>query len=214
MSQDFELDVPDSLENESPYLNVPGIFHLVVNDVMVGTGPKGAAIDGFTVAIEVRDGTVRDKNGCTEVSKMINLSFFRPGLNDKDGGQFARLRMSRFFLAVNAIDPMQAGKPAKVDMERIKGQNFVARFEHNTNDGKTFLRVAGADTWHIDDPHAKSCPKEQASLKLIPAELRHTEDWFEKYVYKKEQKKQSSASPSASQATAPAREAVTSADDL
>ncbi len=184
MSNAMEFDVPDDFGDDGQFLRTPGIYHLAVQDVTVGAGPSGKAIDGFTVALEVLDGTVRSESGCTEIGNTINVTYFNPKLTEKDGGLFTRKKQSKFLVAVNALDPTLKGKKVSIDLEKVRGQQLIASLEvddYNSQEGKKYLQVSGAglDAWHVDDPRAAGIPKSPAALKLIPATLRHDAKWFE-----------------------------------
>lgn len=179
----FEYECPDDFGGDSKFLDQPGIYHLVVNEVLEGTGPSGKVIDGFCLTLEVLEGTVRNPSGCTELGKTINLTYFNPKLTEKDGGKFTRKKQGKALIAVNQLDPNRKGQKVSINLPAAKGQQLVARFEfddYNSSSDKKYLNVAGAglDIWHVDDPHAKSCPKNEKALGLIPKTLRRDEAWF------------------------------------
>lgn len=183
MSNGFDVDVADDFEGESNFLSKPGTYHLVVEDVKVGIGPKGNAIEGATFSMAVIAGTVD-----SEKKKTFNHVIFFPRATHKDGGKFAGKVLSKFLLAVNQVNPADRGKKISVDPERIAGQQIVAAFvQGKENDqGKSYLEIysAGLAVYHVDDPHVTGIPKDAAALTLIPKELRHDAKWFDQ-VYAK-----------------------------
>jgi hypothetical protein len=179
-----DFDVPDDFGDDGQFLKEKGIYHCSVQDVMIGTGPSGKAIDGFSIQLGVLDGTVRNEQGCTQVGRTISVTLFNPKLTEKDGGKFSRKKQSKLLIAVNALDPSKKGQKVQIDLNKIRDQQLVVSFEvddYNSKDGKTYLQVAnaGMDVWHVDDPHAKDIPKNLAALKLIPVGLRHDAKWFD-----------------------------------
>ena len=178
----IDFDTPEEFDDGGQFLREPGTYHLAVQDVQVGTGPKGNAIDGFTVLMEVLAGTVP-----SEVKKSINVTFFNPKLTAKDGGTFQRKQQSKFLIAVNLLNPASKGQRVSIDLQNAIGKQVVAAFEIDDyqQGDKKYLRLAnaGMDCWHIDDPHAAGIPKNEAAIKL-PGVIRHDAKWFDA-IYKK-----------------------------
>lgn len=183
MSTGFEVEVPDSLESESNFLSQPGTYLFAIEDVKVGVGPKGNAMEGATIALVVLSGTV-----ASEVKKTFNHMAGFPKATDKDGGKFRSKVLSRFLLAANQLNPSQKGQKIKVDENNLRGQMIVASLEmgDKKDNGKQYLEIGngGMDVWHIDDPHVATIPKDAGALKLIPPALRHEKAWFDQ-VYAK-----------------------------
>ena len=204
----IDFDTPEDFDDGGQFLREPGTYHLAVQDVQVGTGPKGNAIDGFTVSMEVLAGTVP-----SEVKKSINVTFFNPKLTAKDGGTFQRKQQSKFLIAVNLLDPVNKGKRVSIDLQKAIGQQVVAAFEiDDFQQDKKYLRLAnaGMDCWHVDDPHATSIPKNEAAMKLIPKELRHDAKWFEA-IYKKPTAAPTASGNGGRKATAASQQPATAA---
>lgn len=199
MSDDFEFDAPEEVSGGGNFLAVPGTYHFQVNNVRNGQGPKGNSIAGFTAEMTVLAGTDESQKDHT-----INLTFFNGNLNHKDQGEFARKKQAAFFIAANAMDPNTLGqKGMKVDLSKAVGAQVIATLELDDQasaEGKTFLRLAYANIYHVDDPRAKAFPRMQAAIDLIPQQLRRPESFFEKLLTSK---------PKAAAATAAAAPGLT-----
>jgi len=198
MSTEFEVEVADDFESESSFLSKPGTYHLVIEDVKVGVGPKGNAIEGATFSLSVYAGTVE-----SEKKKTYNHVIFFPKATHKDGGKFATKVLSKFLLAANQVNPSDKGKRIAIDPEKLVAQQIVMSFVHGKpgDDGKSYLEVdnGGLAVYHIDDPHVAGIPKDTAAIGLLPKELRHDKAWFDQ-VYAKQ--KPAPVSPTAQAAAA------------
>lgn len=200
MSTGFEVEVPDDFESESNFLSQPGTYHCVIEDVKIGVGPKGNAYEGATVTLSVLDGTVPTEKKKTK-AHMVGF----PKATDRDGGKFRTKVLAKFLLAANQVDPSQKGKKISVDENLLVGQQVVASFEmsEKNDQGKQYLEIGngGMNVYHVDDPHTEGIPKDKGALSLIPKELRHPKEWFDK-VYAKKAPVASSASPAGQQSAA------------
>jgi hypothetical protein len=180
----FEVEVSDDFEGESSFLTKPGTYHVIIEDVKVGVGPRGNAFEGATVQLSVLAGTVE-----SEVKKTFNHMIGFPKATDKDGGKFRTKVLSKFLLAANQVTPADKGKKIAVDPERLIGQQLVVTIDHGkkNDDGKSFLEIdnGGLAVYHVDDPNVAAFPKDQAALKVIPAGLRHDKAWFDQVYAKK-----------------------------
>lgn len=180
----FEMEVPEDLGNSGGnFLRKPGTYHCTVTQVYEGLAPKSKSgeqkiIDGFSVVLDVLEGTVK-----TELGKVANVTFFNGKLTSKDQGRFARLKQSSFLVATNVIQPSQRGQKVQVDLEKAVNQQLIVTFEEDpesTNDaGEHYLRIAGASTYHVDDPRCAGIPKHAGSIALIPKQFRHDANWFD-----------------------------------
>jgi len=168
----MEFELTEDAVGESNFVDQPGTYHFQIMDVKESQGPKGNLIDGFTFTLSVLAGTVK-----SEVGKTFNLTMFKPKLTEKDGGKFSRLKQTALLVACNLVDPTALGKRVSIELRTAIGHQFVARLERDEQNTK-YVRVSGADTWHVDDPRAANVPKDDAALKLIPAGVRHPAEWF------------------------------------
>lgn len=158
-------------------LSEPGTYHFLITEMKQGEGPSGKAIDGFTVGLMVLDGTVKDQK-----DKTFNLCLFSPNLSHSDKGQeWARKKQTAFAIASGLIDPNNLGGRVQVELEHAVSRQVVATLskdDKESDNGKTYLSLHFANIYHVDDPRAKSFPKDPESLSVIPADLRKGEDYF------------------------------------
>lgn len=195
---EYEMDVADSFESSSSFLDVEGKFHVIIEEPKVGVGPKGNAYEGVTLHMSVLEGP--------EAKKTFNHCVGFPQETDKDGGVFRRSVMSRLLLVTNVIDPTQKGQKAKVDFAKLTGQQLIVEMKREKDKSdKERLNVAngGMAVWHVDDPAVASVPKSADALKLIPANMRHDAAWFE--AIKPKPKTATGQSSSGSASSAPSR---------
>lgn len=179
----FEFDAPDQddmQQGASNYLEAPGIYHAMVTAVYEGTQPPKAngeakVMDGFSCTLDILAGTVKGQDG-----KIANLRFWNPKLTSKDGGKFARKKQAAFLIATGVIAPDQLGKRVSVDLKNAAGQQVVLKLElgEKSDEGKQYLDLAFTDIWHIDDPRAAACPKDEKAVGLIPKEMRRSAEYF------------------------------------
>jgi hypothetical protein len=207
----FAFDAPETTTGEGGGLSTPGTYHVVINEVREGESAQGKPIDGLTITVEVMDGTTKGMSGKTR-----SESLFVPSLKDQEKEQqtgqpsMPRKKLAAMFIAANAMQPDQLGKPVDVDTAAMVGQQCVIKFEHQMEkdgEGKytvptQYIQISYSDIFHVDDPDVKAVPKSADALSLIPAEYRHNEAWF---AWKK---KKVAAKPAMATAGA------TSADDL
>ncbi len=198
----LDFDAPDDFGGDSQFLSDPGKYHCLVQSVTQGATPKGTAIDGFCVTFEVLGGEVEGQKG-----KTINVTYFDPKITDSDKKvKLTKQQRSKFFLATNLLDPSRKGQSVRIELEKAVDQQVVARFEiddYHSKDGKTYLRIGNAelDIWHIDDPNARTCPKNEQALALIPAALRRKPEFFD-LIYAKKQAAAASSKPATAAAAA------------
>lgn len=171
MSTDFNFEQPDEFGGGN-FLNVTGTFHFAIDEAGT-TDKEGKMIDGIRATFTVLDGTVRDKDGCTEAKKQTTITFFNGKLNHKDGGRFARQRQAALLVAAGVIGPehipaILAKKLGSVDLSKLRGKQVVMSVEK----GEKYMDVVGAEIHHVDDPAVRAIPKNTKALELLPAALR------------------------------------------
>lgn len=148
-------------------LQSEGWFHLQVDDVRhPPTKHDGSLIDNgyLQIASTVAAGTVP---GCENKQWELVLKYPDPAKPE-----FHQRRNDRTLIALGVIDPREPGKPVEFEPEDLLGRQFIAHIEASENNGKTYYNLAYADIFHVDDPEVASHPKNEAMLKLIPANLR------------------------------------------
>lgn len=171
----MKINLPEELGGSGgKYLSEAGTYHLAVNEVYDGVTAKGTSIEGFIVDFQVLDGTTEGQAG-----KMLNLAFFSPKLNHKEGAQRIALQaQTAFLIATNLIDPADLGKSVEIDLSAASGSQVVAKLNLDEYNGESRLRLNYSDVWHVDDPRAKDAVKDADSIAIIPAEHRKGESSF------------------------------------
>jgi len=172
-----ELEMPESIENAN-FLEAEGTFHCAVLSASENpTKQDGSLISNaaFSAELEVLAGPHK--------GKAKSVTFFNPKPEKKGSdGYEMDLRKQRRFLEAVMVAPerVPGGKSYTVDVMQSVGRQLIITFANNTYDGKTKLQLNYADIWHIDDPSAKPCERDQGAIKLLPAALRRKPESFVK----------------------------------
>lgn len=174
MAIDFETS--ESTEMGAKFLEEEGTYHVMV--IHTDEAPtirsgnrKGEYLDGFEVEVEVIAGD--------QAKKTHRLMFNNPNLSHKDGGDFARRLQTRFLEVVGLIDPTQKGKRVSVELKTAETRQFIAAFKNREKDGKTYLQLDGGKFWHIDDPSADKCERDQLAIDKLAGAYRRDPKSFE-----------------------------------
>ena len=197
---EWDLSAPEDMAAGGAYLEEPGTFHMIVNEVRDGCGPNGNPIDGFSIECEVVAGTVE---GCS--GKKVGLTVWKPNLTKSEKViAMSRRIASAFFIATDLTNPNALGKQATINVNDAQGRQFVGHLAIQTDkEGKPtkFLQFHYSDIYHVDDPEVATIPKDAEALSVIAKEFRHTEEYFAFKAKKKTQAK-------------PAASATTTANDF
>lgn len=192
-----EWDFPEPEEmaggGGGTYLDQPGTYHLLIQEVRDGCGPKGNPIEGFSIECEVLAGTTEDCAG-----KKIGLTVWKPNLAGSEKQIAMEKRIgAAFFIAGDLINPNQLGKSGAVDPNNSQGRQFVAKLVRSKKDGEEtkFLQFNYSDIYHVDDPEVAGVPKCAEGLAVVPKDRRHKEDYF---TYKAKKKTTPAPTPAAS----------------
>jgi hypothetical protein len=176
----YEVDLPDSFDQESNFLSEPGTYHLAV--LVVDEQPvsnAGQPLNGFRASCSVLDGTIQGQQ-----RREIDLMFFAPKATDKNGGEMAKKKIARFAMATGIISNPQPGQRVTLDLQAAAGRQFVAELERQkdktTGEPTRFLQLAWANIWHVDDPEVRDVPKSAQALALLPSELRRAPESFKR----------------------------------
>lgn len=163
-------------------LKEPGVYHMVVTEVHDGESNKGKAIDGFTIDLVVQ-------NDDDQKDKEFHLALFNAESSKSQESQdWSIKKQTAFFVAANLMRPDQLGTEVEFDLAKAVGHQIIIDLQAEEYEGKTNLRLAYANIYHVDDPRAAKHPKNAASLAIIPAEFRHEKDsatYFEKVLGKR-----------------------------
>lgn len=167
----FELDQSETLEGTGgQWCKKPGTYHVIVNELDENAATKdGRPIDGLKMSAEILDGTEKD-----QIGKTIEETFYRPDPGSNDKGEFAKLKLTKLFLALGLIKEHQPGKRVAIDPQDGIGRQIVLRVDNrkNKNTDKIYLSLDGASVFHVDDLEVKDIPKSKDALALIPPEQR------------------------------------------
>lgn len=185
MAMDFEAS--EDTTNDAPFLEKPGVYHMSVvhaveNATFRGGDKKGQFRGGFEIEFVVLAGP--------EAKKSTRVFFRNPDLSHSDQGAFCRKVQTRALEAIAVLGPQFRGKQVTVTLEGgdgqpcpIAGRQAIVKLEQGKDrEGKAtkFLDLAGANIWHVDDPEAEQCERNQDALKLLPASLRRSPESFKK----------------------------------
>jgi hypothetical protein len=186
----YAMETTDDVAGgESQYLSEPGTYHCVVTDVKENQGPKGGAIDGFTVELSVLAGTSEGQK-----DKQTSLCLFSPDASKSEKSQeWARKKQTAFVIAAGLLDLSKLGGKVNVDLSKARGKQIVLTFDNNEYEGKSNLQLAWASIFHVDDPRAAKFPKDKEALTIIPKADRKDASYFDP-ILKKSKKKPSQGS--------------------
>jgi hypothetical protein len=170
------------------YVDRPGTYHFLIDNVKVGLNAKDEPIDGTLLELTCLAG-----EDAEQVGKTVNVTLWDVDASKSHDEQKQTInRLTNFFISVNQIDPALLGDEVDVDPMAAIGHQIVMKLAHKqkkTTDqnGKTkwvddpeskFLQIAYADVHHVDDPAVAKVPKDVSMLKRIASKHRHAADWF------------------------------------
>lgn len=186
MAIEAELPTTEEVKDtESNFLSKPGTYHFAVmnadeNPTYRGGDKKGQMMDGFEIEAAVQAGP--------EAGKSHRFFVRNPNLAHKDQGVFCKALRGKWLEALALVDPSQRGKTVTIELVNASGQvmvmgrQFIATMEANKGQNdKSYLDLAGAKVWHVDDPNADKCERNQPALSpnLYPAKFRRDPKSFE-----------------------------------
>jgi len=169
----FEMEIPESMDTGGAFLQEPGTYHLsVLNVDEAPTSNNGELIDGFRVEVDVLAGP--------QAKKQAEITFFNPKLTDKNNGEMAKKKQARFAMATGILPAAKPGEKVTIDLQHAKARQLIVTFAKRKakNSDKEFIDLNFADIWHVDDPSAPQCERNQDALKLLPAALRRKPESF------------------------------------
>ncbi len=175
----FTLDAPEELTTSNK-LDVSGKFHAIVKHVEVNPVLGDKMVRGFRAEIEI----LAPKE---HAEKTCNLLFANGDMSHKDKGEFARTKQTAFCIATNLIDFTALGKSTEIDLDNAANQHVCIEIEQKAdrNDpNKHFPELRYSNIYHVDDPRAKSYPRDENALKLTGATRRPVE-YFDAVAKKK-----------------------------
>lgn len=195
----IDYEAGGDISTGGKWLDQEGWYHFIVLDASEQpTKRDGTLIPGAIGKLDlaVLAGTVPGQE-----DKTTEITLFPPSPNHKDGGDFARKVLDRTWLALGLMTQQQIETKARVsiNLSQAKSRQFIARM---VKDDK-YLRLNGADIYHVDDPDVKDQPKDVTALRALPAAQRR--------VSSQEGAKRETVAASSAPAATPA---ATSFDDL
>lgn len=176
----FNMTMPEQSEMQAggKFLKTPGIYHLLITEVDERPIDKsGAAVDGFKVKFDVLGGP--------EAGKESDAMFFSPksgDLKDAEGKKnWALYKRAALFIATGQA--VYGEKSASIELQDAVDRQVVAEFQYDERDkdkpeNQKFLQLHFANIYHVDDPAGAKAVKDEKSLKLLPASLRRSPEYF------------------------------------
>jgi len=157
------------------FLTTPGKFHALIQHAEENAMRGEKMVKGFMLELQV----VLPAELAGQTHK---LYLGNPDPSHKDGGAFSLKKQVAALIATNVVTPSDLGKKG-VDIDPAKAHDMQVCIElelgkPSEKDGKRYLDMAYANIYHVDDPRAKSYPKDADTLAMIPAEYRCGEAFF------------------------------------
>ena len=155
------------LSNSGKWIEQEGWYHFgVIAATETPTKRDGSIIAGALGKIDVE---ALESTAKSEIGKGMDITLWPPEARHKDGGDFARKCLDRYWLALNLATRQQLeakGTALEIDLAKARGAQFIAKLV-KSSDGK-FMQVDGANIFHVDDPAVKDQPKNVKALAIIP----------------------------------------------
>lgn len=172
----LDFDAPETVDTGGGnWLKEPGTYHAIVTGQKENPVSKdGVGLDAIEVTLQILAGTVDGQKDRT-----VDVKFWNPKLNGKDGGLFARQKQARLYIATGLMDESKLGQGVRINLADAVARQVVLTLDHSDEE-KKYLELSYANIWHIDDPDAAGFPKCAEHLKLIPADQRRKPDSFNK----------------------------------
>jgi hypothetical protein len=180
---------PSALKGPSGFLDQPGTYHLLVENLKVGLNSKDEPFNGTTVEVQCLGGSVAGQE-----QKKVSLTLWDIDASKPEDEQKQTVkRLWAFYIATNVLQPadMQSGD-VDFDEKLAIDNQLVVKLQHKqkkfVENGKAvwrddpssrFLEIAYADIFHVDDPDVASVPKNADAIAIIPKKHRHEQAWFE-----------------------------------
>lgn len=175
----------DELGNDMKYLEAPGTYHLVIDEVKEGLNSKDEPLDGTTLAMTVLGGDVAGQ----EKKKTSVTVWDIDGSKALEDQKMTVRVITAFLVATNLVrDSSLLGSEIEVDPQQAVGSQVVVKLAKPSKraNGKwvedkdsKFLQISFDDFYHVDDPAVKSVPKNQEALKMLGEDQRHPAEWFD-----------------------------------
>lgn len=136
----------------------------------------GKLIDGIRIGIQILEGTVRVDGKCTEIGKRLDELFANPNETHKDGGRFARQKLTNLVIAGGLVDEGKRGSEVEIDWNKLVGRQAVVYVKVEKTKGKgkdgsdrefENAGIDGVNIYPVTDPRVAHVPKCPKALKLL-----------------------------------------------
>ena len=165
----MQMPAKEDLGGGGNWLNEAGIYHLLVVELdEQPTTKEGKPIDGIKAISTVLGGP--------NTGKKFDLILRNPNFNGKDKGKWAMAKLANFAIATGLATEEQCGEEVDIDWQKAKGRQYVAVLEMGepNEQGKSFVDLAWANVYHVDDPRAAKATFSKPDLDALPANMRRT----------------------------------------
>lgn len=164
----YSFEQSQEVEGGSSFLSKPGTFHIIVTNADPDPVTRdGKPMEGLKIEGEILDGTEPSEKG-----KAVEFMLWAPKPTDKNNGEMAKRKLTRFSYAMGFIQSFAPGQRVEIDCEACEGRQMVAKFSEQERDGKKRIELHFSDIFHVDDPSVAEVPKAAQALGVIPKNLR------------------------------------------
>lgn len=171
----------EDLTGGGDFLNLPGTYHLLIDQMHVGMTVKDEPNDGTAVECTVLDGDVQG-----QAKKKVSVTLWDIKMDKPVEEQHVTVRcLTNFYLAANVLQPEELGKEVDIKPEEAESHQVVIKLQYaqkkengNWVEDRKFLRINFSDVYHVDDPAVANVPKDASALKVIDPKYRHNAAWF------------------------------------
>lgn len=169
----LEAPTVEDLNSGGNFLNTPGKYHGAIMHAEENPTRNDKLVKGFMFEVAVQ-------NQGEHCGNTIKLYFQNGDPTHKDGGAFKTKCQVSALIAANVITPSDLGKQVEIDPAKALNHQvcFAIALGKPDEKGRQWPELDFANIFHIDDPRAKSYPKDAEALAIIPKEFRRDEAFF------------------------------------
>jgi hypothetical protein len=163
----WETEMPESMDTGGSFYKPTKkeTLHLAVLAVDENPTSKndGTLMNGTNISVEIMAGE--------HAKQQCDLMLWNEKPTDKNNGELAKRRKGRFVDSMSLLPKdVSPGQKVQINIQQAVGRQFIATVEPDEKTG--YPKFAFADIWHVDDPAAPNCERNQDALKLLPKALR------------------------------------------
>jgi len=165
----FVQKTTKSTELNDPFLKDEGVFHLgVLSADEAPTDRDGQPVDGFKIQFQVLAGKLK--------GKIHTETFWNEKSTDRDDS--ATVKQTRILEILGVLDHSKMGQEQEIELVKcegdeveqiLQGRQVIAKLAKNKSG---YLNIDKANFWHIDDPNAEKCERNDAQIARLPKEIR------------------------------------------